>query len=247
MNTIQNTFQPSQSTKAHRFTLQRAANTWGVVSALAVLFAAASPSSAHAANVKTVCVVASDSTLLALYSSGQTFSDFLATAKARRAGWLGKADSAWVDDALLTRAKAVGGTWHIMAVAIDSCGDSMNSVPYLAKLAEMVPGLSLKIVLPVNARHVQDAHLSLDGRRATPTFVLLDENGRDAGCIVELPQEIRDWAHGVRSSVSSDSLHAGIRSFYVRSRGQGIIAEAVAMLEAAKTGSKHCLSGAAKP
>lgn len=235
------------SIKTRVVAITRVAGALGALSALGIVLAAATPRAASAAPVKPVCAVASDSTLLALYSSGQTFTDFLATAKARRAGWLGKADSAWVGDALLARAQAVGGTWHLMAIAIDSCGDSMNSVPYLAKLAELVPGLELRIVLPVNGREVQDAHKSLDGRRGTPTIVLLDENGRDAGCIVELPQEIREWAHGVRSTVSSDSLHAGIRTFYERSRGQGIIAEAVTMLESAKAGSMHCMSGTAKP
>jgi hypothetical protein len=73
--------------------------------------------------------------------------------------------------------------------------------------------------------------------------VLLDAEGRDRGCIVELPREIRDWAHAVRSSVSSDSLHAGIRAFYARDRGKGITTEAVEMLEAAKSGSPLCKSG----
>ncbi|MCC6244780.1 MAG: thioredoxin family protein [Gemmatimonadaceae bacterium] len=203
-------------------------------------------SSAVASSSRAVapCTSAADSTLLQLQASGQTFSDFLAAAKARREGWLKMADSARVDDALLARAKAVGGTWKLLVVAIDRCGDSMNSVPYLAKLAELVPGLDLRIVLPVNGRVAQESHKSLDGRNATPTIVLLDANGRDVGCIVELPKAIRDWAHGVRSTVSSDSLHAGIAAFYARDKGRGITTEAVELLEAAKAGTPRCERGA---
>ena len=189
------------------------------------------------------CAVVQDSTLLTLFGSGQRFPDFLAAAKARREGWLKMADSARVDDALVARAKAVGGRWHLLVVAIDACGDSMNNVPYLAKLSELVPGLELRIVLPVNGRPVQDTHRSLDGRTATPTIVLLDSRGNDVGCIVELPRAIRDWAHGVRGTVSSDSLHAGIRSFYAANRGVAIATEAVEMLEAAKAGSPRCARG----
>lgn len=213
----------------------------GLSAALVAL--AGSPTSAFAAT-RPGCVVAQDSTLMALFSSGQSFPDFLAAAKARREGWLKMADSARVDDALVARAKAVGGTWHLLVVAIDACGDSMNNVPYLAKLSELVPGLDLRIVLPVNGRPVQDTHRSLDGRTATPTFVLLDSKGNDVGCIVELPREIRDWAHGVRGTVSSDSLHAGIRTFYAANRGVAITTEAVEMLEAAKAGSPRCSRGA---
>ncbi len=216
----------------------------GVIAGLsAALVALASPPARAASSRSAGCAVAADSTLLALFSSGQSFPDFLAAAKARREGWLKMADSARVDDALVARAKAVGGTWHLLVVAIDACGDSMNNVPYLAKLSALVPGLDLRIVLPVNGRPVQDTHRSLDGRTATPTVVLLDSKGNDVGCIVELPREIRDWAHGVRGTVSSDSLHAGIRRFYAANRGVAITTEAVEMLEAAKAGSPRCSRG----
>ena len=218
----------------------------GLIAGLSAVLVALSvtPARAAAAAARSpACVVAQDSTLLALFSSGQRFPDFLAAAKARREGWLKMADSARVDDALVARAKAVGGTWQLLVVAIDACGDSMNNVPYLAKLSELVPGLDLRIVLPVNGRPVQDTHRSLDGRTATPTFVLLDSKGNDMGCIVELPREIRDWAHGVRGTVSSDSLHAGIRAFYAANRGVAITTEAVEMLEAAKAGSPRCARG----
>ena len=214
--------------------------------AAALLASVATPARAAttaAAGRASGCMVAQDSTLLALFNTGQSFPDFLAAAKARREGWLRIADSARVSDALVARAKAVGGTWQLLVVAIDACGDSMNSVPYLAKLSEMVPGLDLRIVLPVNGRPVQDSHRSLDGRTATPTFVLLDSQGNDVGCIVELPREIRDWAHGVRGAVSSDSLHAGIRTFYAANRGVAITTEAVEMLEAAKAGAPRCARG----
>jgi hypothetical protein len=189
------------------------------------------------------CVASPDSTLRALFDRGQTFPDFLAAAQNRRTGWHQMNDSARVDEALLARARSVGGRWSFLVVAIDRCGDSMNSVPYLAKLAAQVPGLDLRIVLPDAGRVVQESHRSLDGRTATPTIVLLDAEGRDVGCIVELPREIREWAHGVRPTVSSDSLHAGIAAFYKRNVGRGIVTEAVEMLEAAARGGRVCATG----
>jgi hypothetical protein len=75
-------------------------------------------------------------------------------------------------------------------------------------------------------------------------MVLLDPAGTPMGCIVELPSEIRRWAHGVRGSVSSDSLLAGIRAFYERDRGRGITTELVELLEGAKAGRPVCERGA---
>lgn len=217
-----------------------------VVVLVAMLSLVVAPAAGATSAVGTSCNAAVDSTLLRLQASGQSFADFLAAAKARREGWLQMRDSARVDDALLARARNVGGAWHLLVIAVDRCGDSMNSVPYLAKLADAVPGLDLRIVLPDQGRAVQESHRSLDGRAATPTIVLLDAAGNDVGCIVELPREIRDWAHAVRATVSSDSLHAGIRTFYAKSRGQGIVSEAVEMLEAAHSGGRLCHTGGAK-
>ncbi len=186
-----------------------------------------------------------DSTLLALHGSGQTFADFVAAAKARREGWLGLADTARVSDGLVARARQVGGNWKLLVVAVDACGDSMNTVPWLARLAQEVPGIDLRIVLPAAGRAVQETHRSLDGRTATPTFVLLDADGTERGCIVEQPRPLRDWARANRGTVSLDSLHVGIRAFYAANKGEAIVTEAVEMLEAAKAGQRHCFTGQA--
>lgn len=201
------------------------------------------PAQASAPPIAGHCLVAADSALLKLHRSGRTFADFLGAAVRRREGWLRIADSARVDDALVRRARAVGGEWKLLVIAVDACGDSMNSVPYLASLAEAVPELELRIVLPTDGQPVQAAHRSLDGRLATPTIVLLDAAGRDVGCIVELPRAIRRWATAVRGQVSSDSLHAGIRTFYQNDRGRGITTELVELLEAARAGQALCDRG----
>ena len=186
-----------------------------------------------------------DSAMLALFQSGQPYADFLAATKARREGWLRMTDSAVVSEALVARARAVGGTWHLMVIAIDSCGDSMNSLPYVAKLVSQVPGLDLRVVLPAAGKAVQERFRSMDGRATTPTFVLLDATGRDRGCITELPKGIRGWAHASRAAkVSSDSLRAGINAFYAGNRGQSIAEETVEMLEAAARGATVCDRGA---
>lgn len=185
-----------------------------------------------------------DSAMLSLFQSGQAFPDFLAAAKARREGWHRIADSAVIADALIARARAVGGTWHMLVIAIDSCGDSMNSVPYVAKLASQVPGLDLRIVLPAEGKAVQERFRTLDGRPTTPTYVLLDAEGRERGCITELPKGIRRWAHDARGAkVASDSIRAGISAFYAADRGVSIVTETIELMEAARDGRMVCERG----
>jgi hypothetical protein len=183
---------------------------------------------------------AGDSLLRTLYDKGQTFTEFVEKAVARREGWVRLQQEAVVSPDLLTRARAVGGTWQLLVVAIDRCGDSMNSVPYAARLADSVPGLSLRIVLPTEGRRVQELHRSLDGRTATPTLVLLDSAGNDVGCVVELPAPLRQWNHKHRTIVSDDSLHAYRTAFYSKDRGNSIATELVEVLEAARAGRPRC-------
>ncbi|MCC7055072.1 MAG: thioredoxin family protein [Gemmatimonadaceae bacterium] len=182
-----------------------------------------------------------DSTLPALFARGQTFAEFVDRATARRDGWVRLQAEATVRPELLARARAVGGSWQLLVVAVDACGDSMNSVPYAARLADSVPGLSMRIVLPsAGGRAVQQAHRSLDGRAATPTLVLLDATGAEAGCIVELPAPLRHWTDKARSSVSGDSLHGYRSAFYAKDKGVSITTELVELLEAAKAGTPRC-------
>lgn len=228
-----------------------------MTAALAALFMAPAVARADAKWALPACAAASaarpmvraggaDSALVALYQSGQAFPDFLAATRSRREGWLRLADSAQVAPTLIERARKVGGSWRLLVVAVDACGDSMNTVPWLARLISAVPGLDMRIVSPADGKAVQQAHRSLDGRTATPTFVLLDAAGAERGCIVEQPRALREWSTAARASVSLDSVHAGIRAFYARNAGEAITTEFVEMLEAAAAGRTHCDRGTAR-
>ena len=184
--------------------------------------------------------VSADSTLQAIFSRGITFAEFVDKAVDRREGWLRLQRDATIAPALIARAKAVGGTWQLLVVARDGCGDSMNSVPYAARLAESVPGLQLRIVSPSDGEVVAKSHRTQDGRTATPTFVLLDGQGADVGCLVELPSPLRQWTDAARATVSSDSLHAYRNAFYARDRGASLAAELVDVLESARAGTPRC-------
>jgi len=184
--------------------------------------------------------VAADSTLQATFDKGVTFQQFVDAAVARREGWLRLQRDAMIPAGLVARARSVGDKWQLLVVARDACGDSMNSVPYAARLADSVPGLSLRIVSPNDGQLAQGAHRTQDGRMATPTFVLLDARGADVGCLVELPAPLRRWTDAARATVSNDSLHSYRSAFYERDRGVSLATELVEMLESAQAGTPRC-------
>lgn len=181
-----------------------------------------------------------DSTLQATFDRGITFQQFVDAAVARREGWLRLQREAVVSPSLVARARAVGGTWRLLVIARDGCGDSMNLVPYAARLADSVPTLTLRIVSMAEGEAVANTHRTQDGRTATPTFVLLNAQGADVGCLVELPAPLRQWTYTARKTVSSDSLHRYRDTFYAQDRGASLATELVELLEAAKAGTPRC-------
>lgn len=185
-------------------------------------------------------LIAVDSTLQATFNRGITFQQFVDAAVARREGWLRLQREATIPPALIARARAVGGHWQLLVIARDGCGDSMNSVPFAARLVDSVPAITLRIVSLDQAEAAAHTHRTQDGRTATPTFILLNARGDDAGCLVELPAPLRQWTQAARPTVSNDSLHSYRDAFYARDRGVSLATELVEILEATRTGTPRC-------
>lgn len=126
-----------------------------------------------------------------LHAGGQSWVDFQASIKKRADLWKKNTEVATVSDATVARLKAVPGSWRLLAVAIDQCSDSVNTIPFIAKLVEQVPSISMRIVNSTDGRAVMEAHRTPDGRAATPTVVLLNDKGAVAGCWIERPAKLR--------------------------------------------------------
>src|SRR5262245_39102798 len=129
-----------------------------------------------------------------IYAKGMAFAQFLEAADELKDEWHDNFAHAKVEEASLARAKALTAPWRLLVVAEDWCHDSVNTVPYLAKLVETAPEtLALRIVRKEEGEEVMAAHRAPDGRAATPTIVVLDANGAVKGAISERPAAL--WAY----------------------------------------------------
>lgn len=181
-----------------------------------------------------------DSTYQRLFDKGVTMAEFLAAAKARREQWLRHYADAVVPDVLVTRGGAPSGPWKLLVVAVDGCSDSVNTIPYVARLAEKLPGVELRIVGSDVGRWVMDSHRTPDGRGATPTVILLDANHEERGCWIERPAELREWMLDHKGKVKDSELLERKMAWYAADKGEKTMAEIVAMLEAAGRGERVC-------
>lgn len=103
-----------------------------------------------------------------LYEDGIPFEEFLANADRRREEWHAHYEGGAPTHQALQEAKAVGGEVKFLVVAEDWCGDSVNTVPYLARLVEQVPGWEMRVINSRRGADVMAANPTPDGRTATP-------------------------------------------------------------------------------
>jgi hypothetical protein len=186
-----------------------------------------------------------DSTLNALYASGVDYRKFLADAVSRRAQWVKNTEASVVPADMLAVAQALPGRWRILVSAIDGCSDSVNTIPYIARLVELVPSLEMRIVLPDAGKPIMESHRTPDGRAATPTVVILDEAGNDVGCWVERPAFLQTRAIAARAARLIEQFAREKQSMYDGDAGESTVREVVAVLQAAAAGKPRCDAGPA--
>ncbi|MCL4212440.1 MAG: thioredoxin family protein [Gemmatimonadales bacterium] len=202
------------------------------------------PTASATATARTPAAAAPrDSSLLALYESGVPYETFLAKAEARRAMWVRNSEQAAVAPDALASAQAIPGRWRILVSAVDGCSDSVNTIPYLAKLVALVPSLEMRIVQPGPGRVIMEAHRTPDGRPATPTVVILDGEGRDVGCWVERPAALQEMALKAREAGTLDEFQRNKQGWYDADAGASTVREVVAVIAAAAAGTPLCLQG----
>ncbi len=174
-----------------------------------------------------------DSSYQVLYESGQSFADFVAKADRRKEQWEANYALKVAPDALVTRATAAGSGWKLLVVTVPGCSDSVNSVPYLASFLYKVPGIQMRLVNATDGKWVMDAHRTPDGRGATPTVILLDEQFNERGCWIERPSVLVEL-------MNKGETFEGKMAWYDKDRGASSLEEIVQVIEAAAAGGRKC-------
>jgi hypothetical protein len=181
-----------------------------------------------------------DSAYKALYESGETFASFVERATMRKAQWEGNYALKVAPDALVTRATAAGSGWKLLVVTVPGCSDSVNIVPYIASLLDKVPSIEMRLIRATVGKAIMEAHRTPDGRAATPTVILLDDQFNERGCWIERPSALVEL-------MKSGTSFEGKMEWYDKDRGASSLEEIVQMVEAAHAGSRMCAPGAGTP
>ncbi len=119
---------------------------------------------------------------------------------------------------------ANGRALHLLAITEDWCMDTSSTIPFLARVAESVPGIDLRLILRDANPAIMDRYLT-NGRRAIPVLIILDGNFRELGRWGPRPSELQAWVMANRPVLPKADVLKEERRWYARDKGETTIRE----------------------
>lgn len=169
------------------------------------------------------------------WNAGATWEAYLRD-KVRRneALWSGIYARAAVPAWAVQSAARVPGPWKLLVISEDWCGDASNTVPVLARMAEALPGIEVRIVARDEHPELMDRFLTR-GSRSIPVAVVLRDDFSLAGWWGPRPAELQAWVLAEKAAGARpvEEIYRDVRRWYARDRGESTIREVLAVMAGA--------------
>ena len=172
--------------------------------------------------------------MLDRFRAAAPFGAYLDTVRENQELWRGMYDRARLPVNAGAQARAVRGSWRLLALSEDWCGDAANILPVVARLAEAAPGLDLRVLARDENLDLMDAHLTNGRSRSIPVIMLLDADGRERGWWGPRPAALQKWVMEEGMKMEPESRYREVRRFYARDKGRSIVEELLALLRQAE-------------
>ena len=171
-----------------------------------------------------------DDSLRRRFFAGQDVETMLASAEKNADLWAAVSRRAVVPQQFVDRVNALAGQWHLLVMSADWCGDAVNTVPVIARLAMNSSNMDLRILERDTNLDLMDAHLT-GTSRSIPAVIALDENYMERGWWGPRPAALQRWAMGEGQGLDKTERYKHIRTWYARDHALTTLEEVVAMLE----------------
>lgn len=158
------------------------------------------------------------------FEAAPTFEEYLESVERNRDLWRGLYERARLPEDLLAEARALPGPWNLLALSEDWCGDAVNTLPAVARLAREV-GWDLRILSRDENPDLMDAHLTNGRSRSIPVVIVYDENFREIGWWGPRPGELQAWVLGEGLAMPSPERYKVVRRWYAQDRARTTLAE----------------------
>jgi hypothetical protein len=166
------------------------------------------------------------------YLAAPDFPDMLAVVQKNVELWAAMWRHARLDEAYVRRVSSLPGQWHLLVLSEDWCGDAVNTVPVVAKLAERSPNLDLRVLARDENPDLMSTHLT-GTSRSIPVVIALDEHFVERGWWGPRPTVLQRWVSGQGQLLEKTERYREARTWYARDQGRTTLEEVVSMLERA--------------
>jgi hypothetical protein len=113
----------------------------------------------------------------------------------------------------------------LLVLAEDWCGDASNTIPILAKLGDLAPGIELRVLRRDEYPEVMDQYLT-NGARSIPVVIVLDRDFQELGHWGPRPRVLQEWVMEERKKgTPKDQLYPEVRRWYARDAGETTLRE----------------------
>lgn len=113
---------------------------------------------------------------------------------------------------------------RLLVIAEDWCGDAANTVPVLARLADLVSGMELRVLPRDQFPKAMDAYLT-NGTRSIPIAVALDSGFLQLGHWGPRPAALQTWVLEHKKLMPSPQRYAYARKWYAKDKGETMLRE----------------------
>jgi Thioredoxin len=158
------------------------------------------------------------------FESAPTFEEYLETVERNRDLWRGVYAHARLPEDVVRDARALPGGWHLVALSEDWCGDAVNTLPVIARLATEA-GWELRIFARDANPDLMDAHLTNGRSRSIPVVIVYDQDFNEVGWWGPRPGEIQRWVLGEGLAMPSPERYKVVRRWYAKDHGATTLRE----------------------
>lgn len=160
------------------------------------------------------------------FEAAPTFEEFLETVDRNRELWNAVHERVTLPEDLVNEARRLPGSWHLLVIAEDWCGDAVNTVPAVARLADEV-GWDLRVVSREDNADLMDTHLTNGRSRSIPVVIVYDDRFGEVGWWGPRPGELQRWVLTEGLAMPSPERYKVVRRWYARDRARTTLDELV--------------------
>lgn len=168
------------------------------------------------------------------FEAAPDFEEYLRTVEKNRELWHAVYERARVPRELLQKARSLPGSWHLVALSEDWCGDAVNTLPVIASLASEV-GWDLRVLGRDDNPDLMDEHLTNGRSRSIPVVIVYDGSFDEVGWWGPRPAEIQEWVLHEGLAMPSPERYKVIRRWYARDRGRTVLGELIGIVDLTAT------------